>query len=115
MSVKHVQKYYDKIAQDYVTMKHTLDMMDDMLKNNPDIHLPNVEIVRQQVSALKENYMRISYIMHLLNMPNKKEKQKKYNKQQEPKLKAIPKKDTFEGVIEENEKALDVINSLIKN
>ena len=33
-------------------MKHTLDEMDDMLKNNPEVQLPNVENIKQMVSKL---------------------------------------------------------------
>lgn len=115
MSVKHIKEYYDNVVKDYMDMKHALDEMDDMLKNNPEMQLPNVENIKQMVSKLKENYMRISYIIYLLNMPNKKEKKKKYIKQYENKINKIPKEHTLEGVNEENKECIDNVSRCLKN
>ena len=115
MSVKHIKEYYDKVVTDYMDMKYTLEEMNDMLKNNPELQLPNVENIRQMVSKLKENYMRISYIIYLLNMPNKKEKKKKYIRQYENKVNKIPKEHTLEGVINENKECVDNVKECVKN
>ena len=88
MSIKDVKKYYDQITADYSEMIESLKEMEELAAQqvvNPD----RVEELRKAVEPLKNNYMRISYIMFLLNMPNKKEKKERYKKQQAKFLKNI--------------------------
>ena len=67
--------------------------MEDKINNKKYVNLSEagelLGVSRQMVSKLKENYMRISYIIYLLNMPNKKEKKKSYTKQYENKINKI--------------------------
>ena len=55
------------------------------------------------------NYQRISYIMYLLNLPNKKEKAVKYKRQNSKLLNTLSKDNSLEKTIEENS---EVINKL---
>ena len=114
MSVKHVKQYYDTVVSDYMEMKKTLESMKDLLNANQSINLPNIEQVRDMVNKLKENYMRISYIIYLLNMPNKKEKKKSYVKQHKNKIDKIPPKHTLDGVNKENQENLANIKNFLK-
>lgn len=116
MSVKHVKDYYLKIAEDYKEMRTTLDLLESVVTDSTaSAALSNIENIRQQVNALKENYMRISYIVYLLNMPNKEEKKRKYIRQERKALDKIPEKDRLNGVLEEDKKVLDTLIGLTKN
>ena len=116
MSVKHVKDYYLKVTNDYHLMKETLDELEKcMTEESAADAVKNIDVIKQQVNALKENYMRIAYIVYLLDMPNKKEKQKKYMRQNQTKIKTMPEKDTLDGVRKENEEILNLLSRQMKN
>lgn len=115
MSVKHIKDYYLKITNDYHMMNETLKEMEKAITDdNLEIAKQNIPMIKQQVAQLKENYLRISYIMFLLNMPNKKDKQRKYIKQETNTLNNIPPQHQLEGVLQENKQILDNLMSLVK-
>lgn len=115
MSVKHVQDYYLKITNDYHMMNETLKEMEKAITDdNLQIAQQNLPMIKQQVAQLKENYLRISYIMFLLNMPNKKEKRARYVKREHKKIVDIPKEHQLIGILREDKQILDTLKSLTK-
>lgn len=115
MSVKHVQDYYLKITNDYHMMNETLKEMEKAIADdNLQIAQQNLPMIKQQVAQLKENYLRISYIMFLLNMPNKKEKRARYVKREHKKIDGIPKEHQLIGILREDKQILDNLMSLTK-
>ena len=115
MSVKHVKDYYLKVTNDYHEMNKILEELENCLTENQAAQATkNIEMIRQQVAQLKENYLRLSYIMFLLNLPNKKEKQKKYTKQERKRIEEIPKEHRMMGVLKENKEILTFLSN-IKN
>ena len=116
MAVKHVKEYYLKVANDYHMMNQTLEELEKCITNdNAKIATQNIDVIRQQVAQLKENYLRIAYIMFLLDMPNRPEKQQRYAKREIKKLNAIPDEHKMLGVLRENKRILNNLQSLIKN
>lgn len=101
MSVKHVKKYFDQIANDYTEMLDVIHELEEAVSENI-ISQEKLDETVKSVEKLKENYMRWSYMMYLLNMPNKKDKKKVYEKRMEKTLKSIPKKDRIDGVLQED-------------
>lgn len=70
MSKKHVEEYYDQICQDYHDMIEALhDLEEEAMQGL--ISPQRVEETKEVIKPLKDNYMRISYIMYLLNKPSK--------------------------------------------
>ena len=70
MSKKHVEEYYDQICQDYRDMIEALhDLEEEAMQGL--ISPQRVEETKEVIKPLKDNYMRISYIMYLLNKPSK--------------------------------------------
>lgn len=114
MSVKHVKDYYNKITNDYLTMKDALKELENASMNNPAL-TNNIQTIKTTVDKMKENYNRISYIVYLLNMPNKKEKRKKYTTQFAESLKAIPEDDRLSGVHSQDIELIGTIKNLSKN
>ena len=108
MSIKDVREYYDQITADYTEMIEALKEIEELAAQqvvNPD----KVEELRKAVEPIKNNYMRISYIIFLLNMPNKKEKKERYKKQQAKLLKNIELDQTEH---EENKKVISTLNDV---
>lgn len=116
MSVKHVNDYYFKVLSQYQELNATLEAMEKYISDsNLEIAQQNIESIKQQVAQLKENYLRISYIIFLLNMPNKKEKQFRYVKREKKKLENIPEQDRLLGVLREDNKILNNLKSYTEN
>lgn len=109
MSKKHVDEYFNVVANQYTDMLEALkDMEEECTKGllDPD----RLEQMKKLIEPLKQNYMRISYIMFLLNKPNRTKKEKRYIDQQNKFLNSIPEKDKLEGIKEENKKIVDSIH-----
>lgn len=93
MSKKHVEEYFKVIADQYLEMIDLLKELEQQYETNI-IEPERLDKIKESIIPLKTNYQRISYIMYLLNMPNKKEKQKKY-------IKALEVKQDKEGSLQE--------------
>ena len=109
MSVKHIVQYFNQVAQQREDALKTIQEVDEMCANNvlsPERLEEIKNNVQLNIQPILENYMTLSYIMYLLNMPNKKEKQKKYIKQNRKQVESIPYKNTQDGVMEENNNAI---------
>lgn len=70
MAKKDVMKYYDEVAEQYKEMSDNLTDMKDALENEI-ISPERFEAFKQSLEPLKTNYMRLSYIVFLLNKPTK--------------------------------------------
>ena len=108
MAVKDVKAYYEEVANQYHEMTDELKDFTELAQNNmfPPEKLEQVEKI---IQPLKNNYEMLSYIIFLLNKPNRKKKAHKYEKCQNGTIKNIEKCHTQEGVIETNR---DVLNEL---
>lgn len=111
MSVKHVRDYYERMVSDYVEMKNVLKEMEKMSESGASNALNNIENIKEQVKILEANYKRLSYIMFLLNQPNRESKKNRYIKRENKKLSCIPIEDRREAVEIENQKALESLKS----
>lgn len=70
MAKKDVMQYYEVMCNQYLEMQESLKDMEEELQKNlisPD----RVEQLKRTIEPIKNNYMRISYIVFLLNKPSK--------------------------------------------
>lgn len=111
MAVKHVREYYERMVSDYVEMKSVLGELEKTSEENAGKALSNIDSIREQVRLLEANYKRLSYIMFLLNQPNKEKKKSKYFKSEQKRLNDIPLEHRKEGVIEENSNIIENLKS----
>lgn len=111
MAIKHVRQYYERMVSDYTEMKHVLEEMEKLSEEKSEIALSNIDNIKEQVRILEANYKRLSYIMFLLNQPNKEKKKKRYFTQENKKLENIPIKDRQEGVETENNLIIENLKS----
>lgn len=105
MSLKDVKNYYNQICDQYNEM--ISDIQDLEKEAEQGIVEPErIDRLKEQVAPIKQNYERWAYMMFLLNQPARKEKVKRYQRQNKKLLDSLSKKNSLEAVIEENNEAL---------
>lgn len=113
MSKRHVEEYYIKMTSDYTEMKNVLEeLQKSVTEENASAYAAQISTIKEQVRLLEANYKRLSYIMFLLNMPNKKKKESGYNRREHKKLDNIPDEHRAESVHKENSDILDNIKNI---
>ena len=106
MSVKDVRKYYDEVADQYMELRDNLKEFSELVSNN--LYSPEkLKEIEDMVQPIKRNYEVLSYVMFLLNKPQKNEKEKPYQIRNKRFLQSIPREATKEGVIQENKSVLN--------
>lgn len=91
MSRKHVQQYYEQILKTRVEFLKDSKELEEACKNNM-IDSSVLENHKKTFLPIEEAYNRWTYMMYLLNMPNKKEKKKSYEKRNKEKIDSISNK-----------------------
>ena len=104
MSVKAVKKYYDQICNQYCEMLQDIrDFEQEAAKGL--IEPERIERLKDQIAPIKQNYERWSYMMFLLNQPQRKSKHKKYESQNRKLLNSLSESNSIESTIKENNEA----------
>lgn len=104
MSIKHVNRYYKQICEQYQEMINDIkDVEREAEKGLVEPEL--IDRLKDQVAPIKQNYERWSYMMFLLHQPNRKDKIRKYQKQNAKLLSKLSANNSLESVIEENKEA----------
>ena len=112
MSVKDIKKYYEEVAEQYLEMRNELKDFSELAEKQM-FEPERLDAIKESIQPLMRNYEVLSYIMYLLNKPNKKEKQKKYEKMNAKLLATIKQGNTEDGVIEENENVIQKLKKQI--
>lgn len=110
MSRKHVIEYYNQVCDQYHTFVGQLKDFDEQCKKGlvpPEI----IDNVKNTVEPLKANWQTLNYIIYLLNKPNKKSKEKRYENQNK---KILKNSKTKTSVLEENDSCLKKVDELTK-
>lgn len=112
MSVRDVKEYYLSVVRDYKDMLQELQDFEIELQHNL-VSPEKVDELKQLMEPIKNNYQTLSYIIYLLNKPqrNSKVKQAKYDKQHKKDISFIDPKFTKTGILEQNKQALQNIKS----
>ena len=112
MARRHVIKYYKEVQDQYIEMLHQANEFEKALKDE-FITQEQITQYKEIVAKLKENYERLSYIMFLLNMPNKKSKEAHYKKQNKNIVNYLN-NSSEEFVLKEDEDVLLKLRQFIK-
>lgn len=105
MSVKHVNRYYKQICEQYQEMINDIKDVEKEAERGL-IEPERVERLKEQVAPIKHNYERWTYMMYLLHQPNRKEKIKNYQRQNKKLLEKLSKNNSLDAVLEENKEAM---------
>jgi serine phosphatase RsbU (regulator of sigma subunit) len=114
MAVKDVKDYYYKMVAQYLEMKNDLADFEHALKEG-FITEDQLQAAIEEVNALQVNYDRLTYIMYLLELPNRRSKHARHNKANKKVLNALKERDAdIEAVVAENKSALDLFRKELK-
>ena len=108
MALKHVFKYYNQICDQYMQMLAEIKDFEEEAKQGL-IEPERLDKIKEEIRPMQDNYERWSYMMYLFNLPNRKEKEKKYKKQNKKLLASIEEKNKINSVLEENQQVIDKI------
>lgn len=114
MAVRHVREYYKLMEQQYLDMLQNVKDFDELLKQGV-VPEEVMQQAKSMLDAMKSNYDRLSYIMLLLNQPNRDKKEKNYKKSISNELDFLVSNNATQGsVFVENEDVLKNFKKLIK-
>ena len=112
MALKHIIKYYNQICDQYQQMIDEIKDFEEEAKKGL-IEPERLDKIKEDIAPMKDNYQRWSYMMYLLNLPTRADKESKYKRQNKKLLASIEEKNKITSVIEENNQVIN--NIKIKN
>lgn len=114
MAVKDVKEYYFKLIAQKAELEADLVDFEDALKNG-FITEEQMQAAKDELIPYQINLDRLTYIMYLLELPNRKTKKAKFAKQNKKILDELGKRNADEqSVIAENKSALDAFRKEVK-
>lgn len=114
MAVKDVKEYYFKLIAQKAELEADLADFEDALKNG-FITEEQMQAAKDELVPYQINLDRLTYIMYLLELPNRKAKKAKFAKQNKKILNELEKRNADEqSVISENKSALDAFRKEVK-
>ena len=107
MAIKDIKNYYYQMQAQYLEMKEDLVDFEQALQDG-FITEDQLEAAREEVIKIENNYDRLSYIMYLLEMPNRNSKKPGYTKTNKAVLNFLDSRAATEAeVMVENRSALE--------
>ena len=114
MAVKDVKEYYFKLIAQKAELEADLADFEEALKNG-FITEEQMQAAKDELIPYQINLDRLTYIMYLLELPNRKAKKAKFTKQNKKILNELEKRKADErSVISENKSALDAFRKEVK-
>lgn len=113
MSRKHVIEYYKSVESQYFDLLNDAEDMQQAVKDKI-LSESQLEEFTKLIDKVKTNYTRLSYIMYLLDLPNKKSKENRNSKQYKKTKQLFNGLNaTSEDIIEENKDTLNQFKELV--
>ena len=114
MAVKDVKEYYFKLIAQKAELEADLADFEEALKNG-FITEEQMQAAKDELIPYQINLDRITYIIYLLELPNRKAKKAKFAKQNKKILDELGKRNADEqSVVAENKSALDAFRKEVK-
>ena len=114
MAAKDVKEYYFKLIAQKAELEADLADFEEALKNG-FITEEQMQAAKDELIPYQINLDRLTYIMYLLELPNRKAKKAKFAKQNKKILNELEKRNADEqSVISENKSALDAFRKEVK-
>ena len=114
MAVNDVKEYYFKLIAQKAELEADLADFEEALKNG-FITEEQMQAAKDELIPYQINLDRLTYIMYLLELPNRKSKKAKFAKQNKKILNELEKRKADEhSVISENKSALDTFRKEVK-
>ena len=114
MAARDVKEYYFKLIAQKAELEADLADFEEALKNG-FITEEQMQAAKDELIPYQINLDRITYIIYLLELPNRKAKKAKFVKQNKKILDELGKRNADEqSVIAENKSALDAFRKEVK-
>ena len=114
MAVKDVKEYYFKLIAQKAELEADLADFEEALKNG-FITEEQMQAAKDELIPYQINLDRLTYIIYLLELPNRKTKKAKFAKKNKKILDELGKRNADEqSVIAENKSALDAFRKEVK-
>ena len=114
MAAKDVKEYYFKLIAQKAELEADLADFEEALKNG-FITEEQMQAAKDELIPYQINLDRLTYIIYLLELPNRKAKKAKFAKQNKKILNELEKRNADEqSVISENKSALDAFRKEVK-
>ena len=114
MAARDVKEYYFKLIAQKAELETDLADFEEALKNG-FITEEQMQAAKDELIPYQINLDRLTYIMYLLELPNRKTKKAKFAKQNKKILDELRKRNADEqSVISENKSALDAFRKEVK-
>ena len=114
MAARDVKEYYFKLIAQKAELEADLADFEEALKNG-FITEEQMQAAKDELIPYQINLDRITYIIYLLELPNRKAKKAKFAKQNKKILDELGKRNADEqSVISENKSALDAFRKEVK-
>lgn len=110
MAVRHIIDYYKQVCALYKESLNDIKELEELSKDNL-VEPERLESIKQCVAPILSNYKTITWIMFLLNKPNKEKKVKRYDKMYANKLDDSYSPETY---LKKSEKAEEDLKKLIE-
>ena len=105
MARRDFDAYFQQVSKQYQQLSQALEEMSQEVAEGM-FEPERLDNLKATILPVKNSYETLNYIRYLLDMPARKEKQGKYNKQQKKLLTSVKSK-TRESVIAENRRIID--------
>ena len=108
MAKKDFDKYFEQVCADYHEMVGSLKELEETCANKM-VDSNVYDNLKEMIAPLKNNWMTLSYVKYLLDLPTKKQKRAGYNKSQK---KLLSHCKTQNAVAKENSDTICSLNKL---
>ena len=111
MAVKHIKEYYEQVCEQYVQMNEELRDFQKEVENGL-VEPERLENLKKMIEPLKNNYMTLSWIMYLLNQPNRDSKERAYQKRNRKFLESLDRNFNKESIMKQNDEVIKSIGEV---
>ena len=111
MAVKHIKEYYEQVCEQYVQMNEELRDFQKEVENGL-VEPERIENLKKIIEPLKNNYMTLSWIMYLLNQPNRDSKERAYQKRNKKLIASLDKNFNKESIMKQNDEVIKSIGGV---
>ena len=111
MAVKHIKEYYEQVCEQYIQMNDELRDFQKEVENGL-VEPERIENLEKLIEPLKNNYMTLSWIMFLLNKPQKESKERPYQRRTRKFTESLDKKFNKDSILKQNEEVIKSIGEV---
>lgn len=111
MAIKHIKEYYEQVCNQYIQMNEELRDFQKEVEEGL-VEPERIENLKKLIEPLKNNYMTLSWIMYLLNKPQRDSKEKSYQQRTKKFTQQLDKNFDKDGILKQNEDVIKTVGEV---